>query len=259
MWEIIFLCTASFLISIVSFFSGFSLSTLLIPLISIFLPVSTAIAITAFIHLVHNLVKFGFLWKSVDWFVVLCFGVPAFLSAIGGAFLLIQLAEIKPLFSYTLFNMTFKVQLINFIIGILLIFIASYDFIPVTKEFTFTKKGLFAGGVVSGFFGGLSGLQGAFRSSVLVHSSLGKESFVGTSAAISSLVDLSRLIIYGSALRMLFVFHQEYVLIAALTLAAFFGLLIGRLYLHKVTIIFIKRLITGLLYLFGLLLIFGII
>jgi len=259
MWEIIFLSVFSFFISIISFFSGFSLSTLLIPLISIFLPVSSAIAITAFIHLVHNLVKFAFLWRSVDWKTVLIFGVPAFLSAIGGAFLLVELATLKPLFFYTLFGVQFEVQLVNFIIGIMLIIIASFDFIPMTKELTFSKKGIFAGGILSGFFGGLSGMQGAFRSSVLIHSSLGKEAFVGTSAAISSLVDLARLIIYGTALHILLVFKAEYTLVAALTLTAFFGLLIGKLYLKKVTISFIKRLVTCLLYIFGLLLCLGII
>jgi len=223
------------------------------------LPLSTAIAITAFIHLVHNLIKFGFLWKVVDWPTVGYFGIPAFLTSMMGAWLLTQLSDIKPLFSYQLFHLHFDILLLNTIVGLLLILFASFDFLPIARRFSFSKKGLVLGGVLSGFFGGLSGLQGAFRTSVLIRSPLSKEYFVGTSAAIASIVDIARLVIYGAFMHILLVFQEERTLIAVLTVFAFLGLVVGRMCLKKVTIVFVKRLVTCLLYVFGVLLCIGII
>lgn len=54
------------------------------------------------------------------------------------------------------------------------------------------------GGVLSGFFGGLSGQQGAFRSAFLLHAGLDPQRFIATNAAIATLVDITRLVVYGS-------------------------------------------------------------
>ena len=56
------------------------------------------------------------------------------------------------------------------------------------------------GGVISGFFGGLSGHQGLFRSAFLVKSGLSKNSFIATGVGIAVLVDITRLSVYGSTI-----------------------------------------------------------
>lgn len=48
------------------------------------------------------------------------------------------------------------------------------------------------GRLVSGFFGGLSGNQGAFRASFLLGVGLTKESFIATGVVPACLVDASR-------------------------------------------------------------------
>ena len=48
-----------------------------------------------------------------------------------------------------------------------------------------------------GFFGGLSGIQGALRSAFLIKSGLGKEPFIGSSTVSAVMVDIARLLIYG--------------------------------------------------------------
>ena len=53
------------------------------------------------------------------------------------------------------------------------------------------------GGALSGFFGGLSGQQGALRSAFLIRTGLNKETFIGTSVVSAVVVDVSRLIVYG--------------------------------------------------------------
>jgi hypothetical protein len=58
-------------------------------------------------------------------------------------------------------------------------------------------KYLLLGGRLSGFFGGLSGNQGAFRSAFLIKAGLAKEAFVATGVVSAVIVDTVRLSVYG--------------------------------------------------------------
>jgi len=49
---------------------------------------------------------------------------------------------------------------------------------PRFQQWSLDKKYLPLGGLLSGFFGGLSGHQGALRSAFLIKSGLSKESFI---------------------------------------------------------------------------------
>ncbi len=60
----------------------------------------------------------------------------------------------------------------------------------------FDRRWLPVGGALSGFFGGLSGHQGALRAAFLIRSGLDKQGYVGTAALCSMFVDLTRLTVY---------------------------------------------------------------
>ena len=62
----------------------------------------------------------------------------------------------------------------------------------------FDMKYIPLGGALSGFFGGLSGQQGALRSAFLIRTGLNKEAFIGISVISAVMVDVSRLIVYIS-------------------------------------------------------------
>jgi uncharacterized membrane protein YfcA len=51
--------------------------------------------------------------------------------------------------------------------------------------------------LISGFFGGLSGHQGALRSVFLLNCGLSKRAYIGTGVACAVLVDLARLVVYA--------------------------------------------------------------
>ena len=55
--EIILLCLAAFLASLLTFFSGFGLGTILMPVFALFFPLEMAIALTGVVHLLSNLFK----------------------------------------------------------------------------------------------------------------------------------------------------------------------------------------------------------
>jgi uncharacterized membrane protein YfcA len=110
------------------------------------------------------------------------------------------------------------------------------------------------GGLLSGFFGGLSGNQGALRSAFLIRAGLSKEAYVGTGAACTVLVDVVRLVVYGAA------FHaggraaldgNNAGLVLAATLSAFLGAWLGKRLLKKVTLRFVELTVAVLMVLIG--------
>ncbi len=91
------ICLAAFLASGLTLFSGFGLGTLLLPVMALFFPIDLAIALTAVVHALNNLFKCWLLGRHADKGVVLKFGVPAILSALMGARLLLYLSDLPPL------------------------------------------------------------------------------------------------------------------------------------------------------------------
>ena len=146
---------------------------------------------------------------------------------------------------------------IKLVIGLLLIFFASIEFYSITNKLNISANLLPLGGILSGFFGGLSGHQGAFRSACLLHADLNPKQFIATNAAIATLVDITRLIIYGINIQLLFN-AVDTILVIAASCAAFAGVLTGKLGIHKVTINLIQVLVAYMLLGIGTLLSLGI-
>jgi len=254
----IIIIVTAFFASLLTLFSGFGLGTLLMPVIAVFFPLAVAIAITAFVHLMNNLFKLITLWKNIHWKIGLQFGIPALLSAIPGAWLLTKLTDLENVSTYDLFDFEATMTPIKILIGSLLILFAAVEFLSVAKKTHFTDKYLTIGGILSGFFGGLSGHQGAFRSAFLLRTTLDARQFIATNAFIASLVDITRLIVYGINMNLLLK-EVSLGLIIATILAAFAGVLVGKTGIHKITIAFIQKLVSIMLFMIGLILILGII
>jgi uncharacterized membrane protein YfcA len=162
--EIIIISLTTFLVAILTFFSGFGLGTILTPAFMVFFPVDLAIALTGVVHFFNNIFKLFLVGSSADKQVLIRFGIPAVIAAFAGSWVLLNITDLKPLFRYELFGRPFVVEPVKFIITILLIIFALMELIPYFQNLTFGKEKLLIGGALSGFFGGLSGNQGALRS-----------------------------------------------------------------------------------------------
>ncbi|MEW6426926.1 MAG: hypothetical protein AB1568_02700 [Thermodesulfobacteriota bacterium] len=86
------------------------------------------------------------------------------------------------------------------VIALLIAIFALVELAPGRKNFAFPPGLVPLGGLLSSFFGGLSGHQGALRTAFLLRAGLGKEAFLGTMVLAAVAVDLSRMLIYGSML-----------------------------------------------------------
>lgn len=246
MTEIIVLSLASFFLAILTFFSGFGLGTILTPLFMIFFPVDLAIALTGIVHFFNNIFKLLLVGNQADKQVLVRFGIPAVIAAFAGALLLLQITGLPPLFSYSIGPKTFEVSPVKFTISILLITFALIDLVPFFSKLQFDKDKLALGGALSGFFGGLSGNQGALRSAFLIKAGLSKEAFIATGAVVSTFIDFTRLSVYATRFSQAGL-QKNAALVMIAVLAAMSGSLIGNKLLKKVTLKFIQVVVAILL------------
>ena len=244
--EIIVISLAAFLTSILTFFSGFGLGTILTPVFVIFFPAEIAIALTGVVHFLNNLFKITLIGKKADKAVLLRFGIPAMLSSFAGAWLLLRITRIPSLFEYQLWGRDFEITPVKLIIAILLIIFSILEIAPSVRRIQFDRSKLALGGLLSGFFGGLTGMQGAIRSAFLIKSGLSKEAYIATGVVIACLVDITRLSVYASRLKEINLNEQMPLLFAA-TVAAMTGAFLGNKLLKKITLRFIQILVAVML------------
>lgn len=254
----ILICIIALLGSALTLFSGFGLGTLLLPVFGIFFPIELAIAMTAVVHFLNNLFKLGLVGRHADKDVVFRFGLPAVVAAFAGAYLLSGLTHLDPVATWTSGENLFSVTPLKLVIGFLLAFFALFDLVPSFGRIQFDRRYLPVGGLLSGFFGGLSGNQGALRSAFLIKAGLSKEAFIGSGVLIACLIDISRLSIYADRI---FLAGDAFdvQLVTAATLSAFAGAWLGNKWMKKVTIGFLQKLVGGMLMVFAVLLAAGVI
>lgn len=228
-----------------TFFSGFGLGTLLLPVFALFFSVELAVALTAVVHFLNNVFKLALLGRHAERRTLVRFGLLAIAGAYGGAEVLLWLADFEPLAVYRLGGMEGRVTPVKLAVAVLLVAFTALDLLPRVEGGPAGRGYLALGGFLSGFFGGLSGHQGALRSAVLVRAGLSKEQFLGTSVVLACLVDVARLSVYASGFSWDALGAKAGVLLTAVG-AAFLGTLLGNRLLPKVTFETIRAVVTAL-------------
>lgn len=226
------------------------------PAFAVFFPIDVAIAATAVVHLSNNLFKVTLLGRAAAWRIVALFGMPAALAAFAGAWLLEGMAAAPPLAAYELAGRPHQVTLLKVVVAALMLSFAGFEVVPALQRLEFPRRYLVLGGALSGFFGGLSGHQGALRSAFLVRAGLGKEAFIATGVVSAVVVDLARLSVYGTAfvardLGVVLADRGGWGLIVAAIAAAFAGSFAGARLLPKVTMTGVRWVVAVMLCLLG--------
>jgi uncharacterized protein len=222
-------------------FSGFGLGTLLTPAFVFFFPVPVAVAATAIVHLLNNIFRAILTGKNANWSIVARFGIPAVLAAIGGASLLGWLSSTgMPVISqYWIGKTSHDITVVKMVLGITIIAFAMFDLLPRFQKLSFDRKWLPLGGIFSGFFGGLTGNQGALRSAFLVKAGLEPKEYVSTNAICVVMVDIVRLAVYGITFyttSFVAITDDIYLPVIVATIVAFLGTYLAFRYISRVTI-----------------------
>jgi uncharacterized membrane protein YfcA len=132
------------------------------------------------------------------------------------------------------------------------------EVVPFFKNVQVGQYKLIFGGIVSGFFGGLSGHQGALRSAFLIKSNLSKEAFIATGIVIACMVDFSRLGVYIT--RFLDTgLEDNLALVIAATVSAFAGAYLGNRLLKKVTLRSVQIMVTIMIFILAIALALGLV
>lgn len=254
---------AALLAAGLTMYSGFGLGTLMLPVFALFLPVEMAVVATALVHGANNVFKVALLGRGANWDVVLRFGLPAVAAAVLGALALGWFTQASSEVTVEVNeHVVAQITPLKLVIGLLMIGFALFELLPRFQHLEFERRWLPLGGLLSGFFGGLSGHQGALRSAFLAKAGLDTRGFVGSNAVIGFAVDLTRIGVYlalftGAGLGA--EAFGAWPLVVTGAVAAFAGVLLGKRYLHKVTMKSVRTLVAMLLFGVGLALFFGLI
>jgi uncharacterized protein len=251
--ELAWIGLAALLTSGLTLFSGFGLGTILMPVFALFFPLQLAIAATAVVHLANNLFKLGLMGARADWRVVLRFGVPAAVAAMAGAAALGAFGRMPVLAHYAIGTSEFEVTAEKAVIGALIVVFALLELWPRFQALALPPRWLPLGGVLSGFFGGLSGNQGALRSAFLLKAGLSKEAFVATGVVAAVVVDVVRLLVYGtgSVVQQLNQFRTLLAPVLVATGCAFVGSFVAKRLLKQATLRMVQLVVAAAMLLIG--------
>lgn len=259
--EYLIVCAVALLASGLTFFSGFGLGTILMPVLALFFPIPIAIAATAIVHFANNLFKLVLVGRSANKAVLVRFAIPAVIAALVGAFLLSYATLLPVIVKYQFMGRVHEITEIKLVIGLIIVIFSCLELIPRFANIAIDRKYMAWGGLLSGFFGGLSGNQGALRSMFLIKAGLNKDEFIGTGVVSAVMVDMARLLVYGISIftvQFSVVSSMKWLILAA-TISAFAGALLGRELLKKVTLRTVQIMVGGMLIFLGLALSIGLV
>jgi uncharacterized membrane protein YfcA len=228
----------------------------------LFFPAEVAVVATALVHGANNVFKVAVLGRNANRQVVVRFGIPAIVFAVVGALALGWLSGSASSYDYDLLGRTARITPVKLIIGVLMLVFAAFELAPRLKSFQFDRKYLPLGGMLSGFFGGLSGHQGALRSAFLAKTGLDTSQFVGSNAVIGLLVDATRILAYAGLMAAAggrLAESGQWPLVVIGAAAAFGGVLLGKRFVHKITMSAVQNLVGVLLILVALAMMSGVI
>jgi uncharacterized membrane protein YfcA len=233
------------LVAGLTLFSGFGLGTLLMPVFAVFFPVELAVAATAVVHLANNVFKVVLVGRWADRTVAVRFAVPAAGFAMLGALALELVAGLPTLTTYRLGGRQCEITAIKLAIAGLIAAFTLLELLPGFQRLSFDRKYVFFGGALSGFFGGLSGHQGALRTAFLIRCGLDKNAFLGTTVVSAVVVDIVRLCVYGAHWSdpSLEVPLEVWGMVLAASLSAFVGSFVGARVFTKVTMDTVHRVV----------------
>jgi uncharacterized membrane protein YfcA len=228
--ELLLLALLGAAASAITIVSGFGLNTVLVPAFAVLFPLPLAIAAVAVVHLVASAFRFVIFRAHISRAIALQFVPWAIVGGVLGAAILELLGAVPVMATYTLLGLTKSVTAVKVVVGATISALSLYELRRGAQPSEMSATGIRAGALASGFFGGLSGNQGAIRSTVLMRAGLTPLGFAATGALAAIAIDLSRLFVYGTAGSIAEILSSVSIrgAIAAATIGALAGALVGR-------------------------------
>ena len=179
--EIFYISALTFLAGILGTITGFGISTVMVPVVLLFLPLPETLLFVGVVHWFGDIWKMYFFKKGIDWNLLIFFGIPGVIMAYIGASLVLTLPE----------------KLLSQFVGAILIAYVIYLLLKPTFRLKKSFLAAATGGAGSGFLGGLTGVGGgALRAIVLTAFNVPKSTYIFTSGLLGAVIDASRVTTY---------------------------------------------------------------
>ena len=212
---VVFSLAATFFAAALTVPAGFGLATMITPVVFLWLDPHEAVAVVGIVHGSHNAWKLKVLRESVDFEAVKRYGWAMVLGALIGAAL----------------NTAVEADPLLLIVGIALVMLPLLSITEGWTNYRLPEAEDRIGGFGSGFFGGLTGHQGALRAMFLQKRLPDKSEYAATAAVLALVVDMTRVPVYV-ALEGWQILDAGW-LILGLVLAAVLGVQLGKRWLKK--------------------------
>jgi uncharacterized protein len=212
--------------------TGLGNATFFVPMLSYFTSFDRVLGIVAFIHVFSNITRMSFFWKNISTEVFVKFGISNIIFVTIGAF----------------FTKFVDINIIEIFLGAVLMAFSLYEIIFKKLVIFMPPKLEVLSGAVAGFFGGLVGTSGPFRSFVLINMGLSKEVYIATSVAVDFIGDVLRLLVYifnG------FVNNEIITILPIVFLASFIGAFVGQKVLYLIPAKIFNNLVIFFLFMLG--------
>ncbi|MDA8615573.1 sulfite exporter TauE/SafE family protein [Candidatus Poseidoniales archaeon] len=212
---IVFSLFATFFAAALTVPAGFGLATMITPIVFLWLEPHEAVAVVGIVHGSHNAWKLKVLRSSVDYSAVRRYGWAMVVGALIGAAL----------------NTAVEADPLLLIVGVALVVLPLLSISERWTNVRLPEAEDRIGGFGSGFFGGLTGHQGALRAMFLQKRLPNKTEYAATAAVLALVVDVTRVPVYV-ALEGWHILDAGW-LIVGLVLAAVLGVQLGKRWLKK--------------------------
>lgn len=156
--------------------TGFGTSTIMIPVLTLFLPLPVSLLFVGIIHLCGDIWKVLLFKRGLDWKLILFFGLSGIVASYLGASLSFYAGGLE----------------LKRILGVFLILYVIFLFVKRTWVLPKTSGTAVCGGLASGLFAGFFGVGGAVRGAFLTAFNLPKEVYIFTSGIIAFFIDVTR-------------------------------------------------------------------
>lgn len=180
--EILYIAALTVLAAGVGTLTGFGTSTIMVPVLLLWLPLPQTLLLVGVIHWFGNVWKMSMFRQGLNWRLIMLFGLPGVVMTFIGARLIFSVPE----------------ELLSRILGAFLI--GYVVFLLIKPRFKLSQRNTTAvvGGGLSGFLAGIFGVGGAVRGAFLSMFDLKKSVYIATAGAIGLAVDSVRLTTYFS-------------------------------------------------------------
>jgi len=178
--ELLWIAILTLFASSIGTLTGFGTSTIMVPILLLFLPLPQALFLVGIIHWFGNVWKIVLFRKGIRWKLLLAFGIPGIVASYLGASLIFVGNQ----------------AVMSRILGSFLVVYVIFLFLKSSFKLPQSTITACIGGSASGFMAGIFGIGGSVRGMFLTAFNLPKEVYITTAGAIALCIDSSRLISY---------------------------------------------------------------